>query len=271
MWDSGDGPSGLVRRRILAFAAPAALAACGRSESAEAPAVGEGRVAAARDGATLVLDTGLEVRLAGLLPPLPASGEASAEPFFAEAREALAELAVGRRAELSAPPGLPERDRWGATAARVTLPEAEGVSLNRELVARGLARVRAEQEEDAEARALLALEDAARQAGRGIWSSPYFAVRPAEAVTLAAQGSFQIVEGVVVDAASTRAGWIYLNFGADYRVDFTAGAPPERSELFDEATMLALSAALVRVRGEIERYNGPFIRLYAPSQLERLT
>jgi hypothetical protein len=35
--------------------------------------------------------------------------------------------------------------------------------------------------------------------------------------------------------------------------------------------MLALPAARVRVRGEIEAYNGPFIRLVAPAQVERLS
>jgi endonuclease YncB( thermonuclease family) len=143
------------------------------------------------------------------MAPLAASGAGAAEPFFEEAREALAELAIGRRTEIATPPGLPESDRWGRRIARVALPEAEGVVLNRELAARGLSRVRPEDEEDAEARALLALEAAAREARRGLWSSPYFAVRSAEAVSLAAQGGFQIVEGVVVDAASTRGGWIY--------------------------------------------------------------
>lgn len=247
------------------------LAACGRREPADQPApLGEGRVVSAPDGATLVLDSGREARLAGLLPPLPASGDAAEEPFFEDARRTLAELAIGRRAALTTPPGQPEADRWGRALARVSLPELDGLVLNRELAARGLARVRPEAEEEGEARALLGLEAAAREAGRGLWSSPYFAVRTAEAVTLASQGSFQIVEGVVVDAATTRGGWIYLNFGPDYRIDFTAGAPPETSDRFDEAAMLALPAAQVRVRGEIEAYNGPFIRLVAPAQVERV-
>jgi endonuclease YncB( thermonuclease family) len=264
----------MLRRTLMSAAPLLALAACGRGggeDDAATPAhLGEGRVAAVIDGTSLVLDTGLEVRLAGLVAPLPAAGPASAEPFFADARDALAELAVGRRAALATPPGLEPRDRWGRAPARVTLPERGGVSLNREMAALGLARVRAEDEADAEARALLALEDTARRTRRGLWASPYFAVREADAVTFASHGSFQLVEGVVVDAAATRGGWIYLNFGPDYRTDFTAGAPPEYSDAFDEAAMLALPAARIRVRGEIEAYNGPFIRLVVPAQVERL-
>ena len=67
--------------------------------------------------------------------------------------------------------------------------------------------------------------------------------------------------------AAAVSGWIYLNFGADYRIDFTAGAPPESSAAFDESAMLALPGASVRVRGEIEAYNGPFVRLVAPAQV----
>jgi endonuclease YncB( thermonuclease family) len=261
----------MLRRTLLAV--PAALAACGREEerAAEPAPLGEGRVAAAVDGASLVLDTGLEVRLAGLMAPLPASGAASAEPFFAAARDALGELAIGARVELVTPAGLEPRDRWGRAAARASLPDRGGVSLNREMAALGLARVRPEDESDDEARALLALEDVARRARRGLWASPYFAVREADAVTFASQGSFQLVEGVVVDAAATRGGWIFLNFGPDYRTDFTAGAPPETSDRFDEDAMLALPAARVRVRGEIEAFNGPFIRLIKPAQVERLS
>lgn len=271
--------SALLGRRVVlvggGFAA-AALASCGRRGGSEdAPRrAGEGRAAGVPDAATLVLDDGLEVRLAGIEPPHPARGSLAAEPFFEEARDALEALALGRRVDLAIPEGQPERDRWGRAPARVVVRDVEGapgggLALNRELLARGLARVRPEFETDAEARALLALEDAARRAGRGLWASPYYAPRPAEAITLAAAGSFQIVEGAVVDAAFVR-GWIYVNFGPDWRTDFTAGAPPEHADAFDADAMTALIGARVRVRGDVERYNGPFVRLFVPAQVERL-
>ena len=105
------------------------------------------------------------------------------------------------------------------------LPELRGLNINNEMLARGLARVRPEEEADEAARVLLELEATARDARLGIWDHAYYAVRPAEAVSPGATGSFQIVEGVVVDAAAV-SGWLYLNFGPDYRTDFTAGAPP---------------------------------------------
>ena len=259
---------GMRRRSLLVapFALP--LAACGNWRGDGVPP-GEGRVTTASDGGGLILDDGREVRLAGLVPPRPQEGAGAAEPFFEEARGVLSGLAAGRRPEVIPAPGFEPTDRWGRLVGRVTLPEVDGVSVNREMVARGFARVRPEEEEDGEARSLLALEASARAARRGIWASPYYAVREADAVTLGAQGSFQIVEGVVVDAAAVRR-WIYLNYGPDYRTDFTAGAPPEFSDRFDEDAMLALPAARVRVRGEIERYNGPFIRLVVPAQVERM-
>jgi len=231
----------------------AVLSGCGRRETdtrAEAAApltpLGEARVAAVPDAATLVLDTGLEVRLAALEPPRRAQGRLAAEPFYEEARAALEALTLGRAVRLEIPEGQPERDRWARAPARVVLTGGDSdlgdVAVNREMVARGLARVRPEYETDAEARALLALEAAARAAERGLWASPFFAVRPAEAVTLSSAGSFQIVEGVVVEAAAVRR-WLYLNFGPDWRTDFTAGAPPEFSGAFDADALQALPGA----------------------------
>lgn len=275
----------ILRRRTMLLAiatAPVAavLSGCGRRETdtraeADAPltSLGEGRVAAVPDAATLVLDTGFEVRLAALEPPRRAQGRLAAEPFYEEARAALEALMLGRVVRLEIPEGQAERDRWGRAPARVMLTGGDSdlgdVAVNREMVARGFSRVRPEYETDAEARALLALEAGARDAGRGLWASPFFAVRPAEAVTLSSAGSFQIVEGVVVEAAAVRR-WLYLNFGPDWRTDFTAGAPPEFSGAFDAEALQALPGAQVRVRGDIERYNGPFIKLVVPSQIERL-
>jgi len=282
-----------LRRRtiLLALAAApvaAALHGCGRRETdtraadsaatASLTSLGEARVAAVPDAATLMLDSGLEVRLAALEPPRRAQGRLADEPLYEEARATLEALALGRLARLEIPEGQPERDRWGRAPARVVLseggPDGGGrdggdVAVNREMVARGLARVRPEYESDAEARALLALEATAREARLGLWAVTFFAVRPAEAVTLSSAGSFQIVEGVVVDAAAVRR-WLYLNFGPDWRTDFTAGAPPEFSGAFDADALQALPGAQVRVRGDIERYNGPFIRLVVPAQIERL-
>ncbi|MCG8442615.1 MAG: thermonuclease family protein [Caulobacterales bacterium] len=240
-----------------------ALAACGPPERDEPPTV-----ASVPNARTLVLTTGDEVILAGLQPPRPAEGRASAEPFFTEARAALEALALGRALDLA--PSDPEyRDRWDRRIAQAAVTGPDGrVWLQGRLLELGLARVSPDTASRGRADEMLALEEAARRAERGLWSSPYYAVRAPDA-TRPAIGSFQIVEGVVVDAAESR-GRVFLNFGPDYRTDFTATVAPERREAFAGADLLALSGARVRVRGWLTRLNGPNLELTEPAQLERL-
>ncbi len=86
------------------------------------------------------------------------------------------------------------------------------------------------------------------------------------------RSTFQIVEGRVEAIAEVR-GAVYLNFGSDWRDDFTAGVVRGRkaakvaNPAFDAS---ALKGKRVRVRGWIERRNGPFIEIVHPGQIEVL-
>jgi hypothetical protein len=85
------------------------------------------------------------------------------------------------------------------------------------------------------------------------------------------RSTYQLVEGKVRDAAEVR-GRIYLNFGENWREDFTITVQPTNKRVFDEAGMKLtdLKGRRVRVRGWIERRGGPLIEIYHPSQLEVL-
>ncbi len=254
--------AGATRRAVLAGAG--ALAACGPGGGSAAPAIGA--VAAIPDARSLILDTGLEVRLAGLESPRPAQGGAAAEPLFEAARAELVALAMDERVSLSFAPGVDRRDRFGRAVARA---DVDGVWLQRRLVEAGLGRVAPEAASAAWDAELLVAEVDARLLQRGLWSRPYYAVRAPEAAGPAA-GTFQIVEGEVVDATA-RGAWTYLNFGPDWRTDFTAAVPPERQPAFEKVDLIGLSGVAVRVRGFVDVYNGPFIRLRTPGQLEVLS
>ena len=84
-------------------------------------------------------------------------------------------------------------------------------------------------------------------------------------------GSFQIVEGGVVTATVTR-GRAFINFGADYRTDFTVTIEPEDMRTFRQAKfdVAALAGKRVRVRGWVEFYNGPEITITTPAAIEVL-
>jgi hypothetical protein len=76
------------------------------------------------------------------------------------------------------------------------------------------------------------------------------------------------VAGRVVQVATTKA-LTYLNFGRDWRSDFTAGIAArlirDNPEL--EGTLAALEGKTIEVRGWIEYRNGPFIEVEDPSQI----
>ena len=84
----------------------------------------------------------------------------------------------------------------------------------------------------------------------------------------------------MVSAARVR-GRLYLNFGDDWRTDFTVTVAPGDARLFDDdpvwAPLLDAAGGLagladrrVRVRGWLGRYNGPEITLTHPEQIEFL-
>ena len=122
--------------------------------------------------------------------------------------------------------------------------------------------------------ALLAAEAPARQTGRGIWSNPAYRIRPAwrtrELMRL--RGTYQLVEGRVKKAQRARGGRIYLNFGDDWRSDFSAMVDKRVSRAHPAwaASLLDLEGKRIRVRGWIIRRNGPMIDIEHPSQLNFL-
>jgi hypothetical protein len=120
------------------------------------------------------------------------------------------------------------------------------------------------------AAALLASEEAARHAARGLWAEARFQARASERAA-ADVGSYQLVEGRIVQAM--RVGpRLYLNFGEDWRTDFTvviaAKALPRFAAIGIDPARLAGRA--VRVRGMIEDLNGPLIEIDEPAALEVL-
>ncbi|HEY0837778.1 MAG TPA: thermonuclease family protein, partial [Azospirillum sp.] len=83
--------------------------------------------------------------------------------------------------------------------------------------------------------------------------------------------SFQIVEGRVHATARVR-GLIYLNYGADWRADFTVRVGRDAQKAFARALIdpLSFAGCVLRVRGWIVERGGPMIEATHPEQIERL-
>ena len=237
-------------------------------DAAEADTTAGATVAEVVDGDTLILADGTEVRLVGIqAPKLPLGRKGfRAQPLAEEARAALARLTAGRELALSY--GGAEIDRHGRALAH--LHDEAGTWIQGALLSLGLARVYTFRDNRAHVPAMLALECAAREDGRGIWRHAYYRVRSVDA-SADHIGSFQIVEGLVLDAAVVR-GRAYLNFGPDYRTDFTVTIAPRDRRVFTAAGIdpLAYEGRRIRVRGWLKSYNGPVIDATHPEQIEVL-
>ena len=213
------------------------------------------QVAAVRDGRTLALRDGRELRLAAIETP-PA------------AQSALATLATGKTLTLKRLG--PDTDRYSRVVA-FAFPLDTPASLQQSLLEAGEARVAARVGDKACADALLTTEAAARAAKRGLWADPNFAPLPADHGTeiIAKRGQFVLVEGKVLsvhESGST----IYLNFSRRWSKGFSVAIATRARRQFAAAGMepKQLEGKPIRVRGWIEQRSGPLIEAAAPEQIE---
>jgi len=139
------------------------------------------------------------------------------------------------------------------------------------MLAQGQARVAARVGDTACAGSFLAAERAARAAGLGLWSDPYYSILKAEnpGAVLAQRGRFTLVEGKVLSVRES-GGTIYVNFGRRWSEDFTVTALKRNERNFTAAglELKRLAGRHVRVRGTVEERGGPWIEAARPEQIE---
>lgn len=226
------------------------------------------------DGDTFVLDDGRQVRVVGLQAPKLPLGRKNFDtwPLADEAKQALSEMALGRRVRLLY--GGSREDRHGrilAHALVVAEPGADsGVWMQHQMLKVGMARVYSFRDNRSCLSPLLDAEREARRDEVGIWGDDYYSVRSPQD-THDDLDSFQLVEGRVVDAAQVSSG-VYLNFGRDWRRDFTIFVANRDLKRFDKAgvDLMTLDGARIRTRGWLDYRNGPMIEVTHPEQIEVL-
>ena len=248
---------------LLLFASPAAGLAF------SLPADITAQVAAVIDGDTVTLADGREVRLVGIqAPKLPLGRRGFAEwPLAGEAKTKLEGLTLGQDVTLHY--GGARADRHGRLLAHLTQTGGT-VWVQGALLQAGLARVYSFPDNRALAAEMLALEREARAARRGIWAHPYYKIRTPDETRRDIE-TFQVVEGRVLQAAAVR-DRLYLNFGPDFRTDFTIAIARRNLKLFGrEFDGASLEGKTIRVRGWLKSVNGPMIEATHPEQIEVLT
>jgi micrococcal nuclease len=200
-------------------------------------------VTALHDGEILILDDGRTVKLAGVLTPKRARNGPLAEAR-ATMEKSLSELVVGKQVELRM--NGRTRDRYGRLMAQAFVVDGKSrVWVEGKLVGAGLARVISSWDSRACARELLALENSAREAGKALWGTGFFTVRTAgaEAVLTGLARNYEIVEGQVQNVAEIK-GKVYINFGQNWRRDFTAFVSRKSVKLFNETAAAKSSRAM---------------------------
>ena len=233
--------------------------------------IGTTRIIEIVDGDTVIVDPPInnsnEIRLIGIQAPKLPLGRKNFTPWplGKQSKAALSALALNQMVTLYA--GGQKMDRHGRHLAH--LLRDDGVWIQGRMLSTGMARVYSFPDNRALIHEMLSLQNQARKDTLGIWSHAFYDLRtPAMAAVLI--GRFEIIEARVLHTAKTRKR-IYLNFGEDWRTDFTASIK-KTWKIFESAglDLLLLEGKSVRVRGWLKEWNGPSITLTHPEQIEVL-
>ena len=227
------------------------------------------------DAETVELDSGQVVRLIGSLAPRAPLTVATEDDWPQEkaAEAALRSLVLGQAVDIHAEAGA-AKDRYGRLLANVYVKEDGGrIWVQGKLVSDGHARAYGLPRNFPCLSSLVKREREARYLERGLWKLSVYRVREAsKTIDLRRlRSTYQVVEGVVANVARVR-GATYLNFGVDWRTDFTVTVPSAAvaTEFSSRETLTALEGKRIRVRGWIEQRNGPQIEVTHPDAIEIL-
>ena len=222
---------------------------------------------------SVTLEDGTEVKLAGTLAPNARDGNAAPGTWPAEtsAIATLSSMLLGKTVEIAFGPG--RTDRYGRHVAHLFVGKGENrIWVQGALLSSGHARAAVAPDMSECLPELLAHERVARQSRLGLWQTGLYRPKAAArtALLMYLRSSFQLVVGRVTSVSRTKSG-VYLNFGANWRDDFTIHIPntvasshPEWAASLDDV----LKDKFVEVRGWIERRNGPMITIAHPAEIE---
>jgi endonuclease YncB( thermonuclease family) len=245
----------LVSRLVLVTGTAALATGVSAQESCKLTDLGTVTVARVRDGRTLLLTDGRELRLAAI-----EADDAS--------RATLNALAAGKTLRLEALGR--ELDRYGRVVA-FAYADGAGESLQQVMLTQGQARVAARVGNRPCAELLLRAERAARATVRGLWADPNFAPLPSHDTIgiTAVRGQFALVEGKVLSVRESGA-TIYVNFGWRRTQDFSVTILKRHRRDFAAAGVepKELEGRRIRVRGWVEQRHGPMLEASVPEQIE---
>lgn len=225
----------------------------------------QSRVIEVVDGDTVILSNDISVRLVGLQAPKIALGRKNFKewPLGYEAKQVLSDIILNKDVMLYY--GGREMDRYGRVLAHLFL--TDGTWVQGEMLKRGMARVYSFADNRSLVEDMYEIEKEALNNKRGIWNFDFYEIKP-EQSSGKHTNSFQIISGKIVDVATVR-NRTYLNFGEDYKTDFTIVVPNKVKSMFNklDINLTDLEGKNIIVRGWLKFYNGPSIDLSHPEQM----
>ena len=229
-------------------------------------------VTAVIDGDTLALADGRVVRLAGVEAPKRPLGLADSEPWPLEeaSRRGAEQLAAPGAAVTPSPPSATGRIgtvRWRANV----FVAAGGLWLQEDWLRRALAAFAGSPATRVRLRPSRGRIAGPAGASRSVDEPAIRRARGRRCFASSRNGLYELVEGRVVSVGHGSC-MIFLDFGRDYRRDFTVMVSPPVAERMAAAGLPVdgLAGRRIRVRGVIEDSGGPAIRLNDPAEIEVL-
>lgn len=236
------------------------------------------RVKDVEAGSNILLEDGRKIRLADIITPY----HLQIDTYEQRINHHLTSLLKGKLVSLEVNL-LRKTDRYGRLLAHVwvydncTSNKAEDCQdrlwVQGDLIEHGYAIVYNYSELFNYNVALLTLEHDARSKYKGIWQEKKLSVLDAsviEANSSRYRNSFKFIEGVPKQIVESK-NKIFINFGDDWKKDFTITVDKAYKNSIKNhfgGDLAQLQGKKVTVRGWVEYYNGPMIRLVTPSQIQ---
>ena len=187
------------------------------------------------------------------------------------ATKILTDLLVGQRVNIyqTKTEGIGRQNRMGHQIAHIERKK-DKIWIQGTLLYLGVARARTERFNPEMSEQMYAVEEISRKEKNGLWKVEGFKIAQANNAELAI-GDFQIVEGKIKSMAM-RKNVLYLNFGDNWREDFTVSITSADRRLFAKKGLNPRdwSGGMIRVRGWVGSYYGPHIKVDHPEMIELL-
>ncbi|WP_262693536.1 thermonuclease family protein [Kordiimonas aquimaris] len=237
-------------------AVPSGLKFCGKISASQA-----------KDGETIITVDGKTIKLAGIKAPelWPEDAPYQSWPHAHQSRKLLDIQTASKTLEMFCEG---ERsDYTGAMIAHIKLPN--GQWLQHSMIAAGGAYVYPRRTHTTGMMLLYAAEQKARKEEKGIWAQSEQTITTADGTIRT--GWFQIISGKILSAKNVRK-TIFLNFGENWRTDFTVEITPKVNKAFkkNQIDLLSFEGRNVEVRGWVTWKSGPHIMLESPGQIQIL-